>query len=75
MWKVYSKNYIKNNRAASISIMVAVLISSVFISAICAIFYNMWTDNIDRLVAKDGAWHGKIIGNLTSAEINKIVSM
>ena len=72
MWKVYSKNYIKNNRAASISIMVAVLISSVFISAICAIFYNMWTDNIDRLVAKDGAWHGKIIGNLTSAEINTI---
>lgn len=72
MWKVYSKSYIKNNRAASISIIVAVLISSVFISAISAIFYNMWTDNIDRIVAKDGAWHGKIIGNATMEEIKAI---
>lgn len=68
MWKVYSKSYIKNNRAASISIMTAVLISSLFISAICSIFYNMWTDNIDRTIAREGAWHGKIIGNVTSDE-------
>ena len=72
MWKVYSKSYIKNNRAASISIIVAVLISSVFISAISAIFYNMWTDNIDRIVAKEGAWHGKIVGNATMEEIKAI---
>lgn len=68
MWNVYSKSYIKNNKAASISIMAAVLISSLFISAICAIFYNMWTDNIDRTVAKEGAWHGKITGNVSSEE-------
>lgn len=72
MWNVYSKSYIKNNKAASISIMAAVLISSLFISAICAIFYNMWTDNIDRTVAKEGAWHGKITGNVSSEEMKTI---
>lgn len=42
MWKDYSKGYIKNNRASSISIMAAVLVATMFLSLLCSIAYNFW---------------------------------
>lgn len=72
MWKEYSVSYIKNNKATSISIMVAALIASVFLSLICGVFYNMWTDNIRRIEIEEGDWQGRLVGNISVQDIQTI---
>lgn len=74
MWKDYSLNYIKKNKTTSVSIIVAVLIASVFISCITGVFYNMWIDNIHRIVGEEGDWQGRLIGEFSAADIDVIKS-
>jgi putative ABC transport system permease protein len=74
LWKEYSIGYMKNNRAASISIVVAALISSLFISLIGGIFYNMWTDNIRRIVSEEGDWQGRLTGDISEKDVEIIES-
>ncbi|SHO43861.1 ABC transporter permease [Anaerocolumna xylanovorans] len=74
MWKEYSISYIKNNKITSVSLMVAALISAMFLSLITSVFYNMWIDNINQIVAKEGDWQAKIIGSISEKEIESIQS-
>ncbi len=74
MWKEYSLSYIKNNKIASISLMVAALISAMFLSLITSVFYNMWTDNISQIVSKEGDWQAKIVGNISKEDLRRIES-
>lgn len=74
MWKDYSFNYIKNNRASSISIMVAALISAFFISFLCNTFYNSWTYEIDSIILEEGDWQGRITGDLEEEDFQTILS-
>lgn len=74
MWKDYSISYIKKNKATGISIMAAALIASLFISMLCTLFYNMWQDDITRLIEKEDDWHVKINADLTQAELESIKS-
>lgn len=48
MWKIYSSDYMKNNRACSYSIMAASFIAAVFLSFLCSLFYNFWLDSIQN---------------------------
>lgn len=64
MWKEYSFRYIKNNRASSISIIVAAFISSLFLSFLCGLFYNLWIYEIEQIVLEEGDWQGRITGEL-----------
>lgn len=48
MWKIYSSDYIKNNRAVGYSIMAASFIASVFLSFLCSLFYNFWLDSAEN---------------------------
>ncbi len=74
MWKEYSLSYIKNNRIASISLMVAALMSAMFLSLITSVFYNMWADNINQIVSEEGDWQAKIIGNISKEDLKRIES-
>lgn len=69
MWKEYSFSYIKNNRALSISVIAAALISALFLSFLCTLFYNMWVYNIDQTVLEEGGWEGRITDNLTGEDL------
>ncbi|WP_294151482.1 ABC transporter permease [uncultured Clostridium sp.] len=51
LWKEYSRNYLKYNKASSFSVMAASLVSSLFISFITVLFYNMRVDQLRRAVA------------------------
>lgn len=75
MWKEYSISYIKNNKTTSVSIMMAAFISAVFLSLITCVFYNMWVDNINQIVAKEGDWQAKIIGSISEKDIESIQSI
>lgn len=72
MWKDYSVSYIKKNKAASISIMVAAFIAALFISALCSLFYNMWTDEIRRLVENEGEWQARFVTTMSEADVQSI---
>ncbi len=72
MWKEYSFSYIKKNKISSISIMVAALISAMFLSLITCVFYNMWIDNINRIVSEEGDWQAKIIGSISEKDTQSI---
>ncbi|MDE6404877.1 MAG: ABC transporter permease, partial [Lachnospiraceae bacterium] len=52
MWREYSSGYLKNNRAASVSVMTAAFISSLLLSLLSSLFYNMWKYEVERLRAE-----------------------
>lgn len=74
MWKDYSLSYIRKNRATSISVMVAALISSFFLSFLCSVFYNAWKYDIDSIIIKEGDWQGRIVGALSKEDLNIILA-
>ena len=51
MWREYSSGYLKNNRAAAAAVMTAALISSLLLSLLGCLFYNMWKYEVERLRA------------------------
>ena len=61
MWKDYSKSYIKNNRASSISIVAAALVSTIFLSFVCSIAYNFWAYDVEQILMEEGDWQGRIV--------------
>ena len=61
MWKDYSKSYMKNNRASSVSIMAAAFIASMFLSLLCSIAYNFWNYDIEKIILEEGDWQGRIV--------------
>lgn len=61
MWKDYSKSYIKNNRASSISIMAAALVATMFLSCVCSIAYNFWVYDVEQIILEEGDWQGRIV--------------
>jgi len=69
MWKNYSIDYIKNNRASGISIMAASFIAALFLSFLCCLFYNFWLDNIEGTKLEDGSWHGRITGEISGDDL------
>lgn len=72
MWKDYSKSYIKNNRASSISIMAAVLVASFFLSLLCTLAYNFLRYNIEQIILDKGDWQARITADLNEYQINSM---
>lgn len=72
MWNEYTLSYIKKNKATSISIMVSAFIAATLISFVCGLFYNMWIDEIKRLIKEDGNWHARMMIQLSDSEIQTV---
>lgn len=69
MWKDYSSSFIKKNRASSVSIMVAALIATFFLSLLCSVFYNIWVYDIEEIILNEGDWQGRISAELDEADL------
>lgn len=72
MWNDYSISYIKNNRTAGISVMVAAFISALLLSILCSLFYNFWIYDVERIKAEEGDWQGRFTGKI-DAEILAVI--
>ncbi len=72
MWKDYSKSYIKNNRASSVSVMAAALVATMFLSLLCSIAYNFWAYEIESIVLEEGDWQGRIVGKIGKDDLSAI---
>ena len=68
MWKDYSKSYIKNNRASSISIMAAALVATMFLSLLCSTAYNFWAYDVEQTILEEGDWQGRIVCESLSSD-------
>lgn len=71
-WKDYSIDYVKRNKATSISVLAAAFITSLLLSLLCGVFYNIWKDDIQLIRGKEGGWHGKIKAALSAEDIARI---
>lgn len=72
MWKDYSADFIRNNKASSISIMAAAFISALFLSLVCGLFYNFWIYEIEKITIEEGGWQGRIIGRISEDDLTVI---
>ena len=62
MWREYSSGYLKNNRAAAAAVMTAALISSLLLSLLGCLFYNMWKYEVERISLNEGGWQSRLVG-------------
>ncbi len=69
MWKNYSADYIKNNRASGISVRAAAFLAALFLSFLCCLFYNFWLDSIEGAKLEDGDWHARITGEISEKDL------
>ncbi len=72
MWKDYSSGYIKNNRSAGLSVMIAAFISALLLSLLCGVFYNLWKYEVERIRLEDGEWQSRITGEFDNGDIELI---
>lgn len=72
MWKDYSASFIKQNRASSISIMVAAFISALFLSLLCSLFFNFWNYDVEQIALEEGSWQGRITGEIDEDDLTMI---
>lgn len=74
MWKDYSVNFIRKNRASSIAIMSAALIASLLLSLLCSFFYNIWVYDVESAILEEGDWHARITGAVSEEDLSLIRS-
>lgn len=72
IWKDYSAGYIKHNRNACLSIIIAVSISALLLSLLCGLFYNVWKYEVERIERVEGDWQSRITGELDESMIERI---
>lgn len=61
MWSIYSKHYLRKNRAASLSILATIFISVIFISFLTTLFSNLWLDERARAAYEGRSWQPTIL--------------
>lgn len=72
MWKDYSVEYIRKNRASSISVMIAAFISALFLSLLCSLGFNLWNYELETIILEEGDWQGRIAGEMNENELTII---
>ena len=72
MWKEYSRDDIRYNRASSLSVIIAVLISALLLSLLCGVLYNFWNYDVVRVKTEDGDYHARLTGTLTEEDVKAI---
>lgn len=68
----YTLDYIKRNRRSSISIMVAILMASTMLSALCGYMYTGSSDIIRSIVERSGDWHGELFDDTLGSKLEII---
>ncbi len=59
MWTDYFIRYIKYNKITSIFLAGISLLSSMLLSLVCGVFYNLWIDRINQEILKNGSYQIK----------------
>lgn len=65
----YTFDYIKRNWCNSMAIMVAILMTSTMLSALCGFLYNVYADNLSLVLRQSGNWHGELFDNTPGSKL------
>lgn len=68
----YTLDYVKRNRRSSLAIMVAILMTSTMLSALCGYLYNLYTDNLRLILYQTGHWHGELYDDTPGSKLSII---
>lgn len=78
MWnfgKDYSLSYIRKNRASSVSVMAAALISALLLSLLLSLLYSMWDYEKVRITSEEGDFHARLAGEIDEEELALLKSL
>ena len=78
MWnfgKDYSLSYIRKNRASSVSVMAAALISALLLSLLLSLLYSMWDYEKVRITSEEGDFHARLAGKIDEEELALLKSL
>lgn len=70
----YTFDYITRNRRSSMAIMVAILMTSTMMSALCGYFYNIYTNDTAFYLRESGDWHGELFDDTMGSQLSVIDS-
>lgn len=74
MWREYSSGYIKNNRSSGITVIAAAFLSTLLLSLLCGMFYNLWKYEVERIQREEGSWQSRIMGEFAPEDIQAVQS-
>lgn len=72
MWKLYSLSHIRNNRAASLGIAGCTLAACLLVTCLCLVFYNIWADEVRRVILTEGPAHAVLAGDFSDETVEAI---
>ena len=75
LWKDYSLSYIRKNRASSVSVMAAALISALLLSLLLSLLYSMWDYEKVRITIEKGNFHARLEGEIDEEEVALLKSL
>ena len=74
MWREYSSGYIRNNRSSGITVIAAAFLSTLLLSLLCGVFYNLWKYEVERIEREEGSWQSRIMGEFDPEDIQAVQS-
>lgn len=58
--RIYTLDYLRRNKRTMFSIMIAILLVTTMLSALCGICVTTWSDNVRLSLEESGNWHGEL---------------
>lgn len=74
MWKIYSSDYMKHNRASGLSITAASFICAAFLSLLLCLFFQLWLYDVRQIVLEEGDYQARLTGEFDQEDIAVIDS-
>lgn len=56
----YTLDYVRRNKKSSVAILIAILIATTLLSALCGFLHTMYKDQIRLTIHKEGNWHAEL---------------
>lgn len=70
--RIYTWDYLRRNKHTSLSIMIAILLVTTMLSALCGICVTTWSDNVRLTLEESGNWHGELFDTTFGHDLDLI---
>lgn len=60
MWKNFSRDDLAHTPTAVRTMALSALAASFFLALLCALFYNAWAYEVDRVLREEGSWQARL---------------
>jgi len=71
--KEYTLDYMKRNKKSSLAAMVAILIATTLLSALCGVLNTLYTDNVRLTIESEGNWHAELFDDTAGDKLKYVI--